>query len=498
MLTPFGTTFTFKYDEAFQNSWSPNWGIGNTKMNKRIVTRFAPSPTGSLHVGGLRTALYNKLYAEINGGTFILRIEDTDKARSTDESLKGIIRDLQWAGLDWHEGPSSNQNDLRNNQVGDNGPYFQSQRLDIYNDYIEQLLRNDMAYHKDGAVAFKMPKEDVIINDMVLGEVKYGKDQCQDMIIRKTDGMPTYHFAVVVDDETMGVTDIIRGQEHLQNTWKHILIQKALGFRTPNYAHIPLILNTDGSKMSKRQKTGQVNTDDFRKDGFTAPALLNYLALLGWSPGGDREEMTYDEMQKCFKLDGIGKANARFDYKKLSAFNANFIQKMPLNKFCDDVYSLAITGHQDFMNDLYKTHIKWEDLCELYKSRSKSLIDPITTGKSVVNPVMDDAAVEKVLLKNNGVDMLQWIKDKFSLLPGWTKDNINNAINELANEHQVKAGLVSQPIRVAITGTAVSPPIDETLLVLGRDETTKRIQNCISYVEYGPIGKVQKTGAVSV
>ena len=447
-----------------------------------VVTRFAPSPTGSLHVGGLRTALFNWAYAKKHGGKFILRIEDTDEVRSTDESLKGIVRDLNWAGIRWDEGPSYNPNDLRNNQVGDSGPYFQSQRKDIYNAEIDRLLKADMAYEKDGAVLFRMPKQEIVVKDKILGDVTYGADQAQDMVIRKATGMPTYHFAVVVDDEKMGVTTIIRGQEHLGNAWKHMHIQNALGYKTPEYAHIPLIMNLDGSKMSKRQKEGQVNTLDFAKDGYTVEALLNFLALLGWShPDGLEHFDALTEMPKVFDLANIGKANAKFDYKKLRSFNSDMIKSWDIDRYVTKAGHFAVEHQDDRLEAFQNTDCDIGYFYRAYKDRSETLADPLIKGEFFYKAPQeyDEKALRKYFMNGKGIEILTDLSGYFSNPNNkWNKETLDSIINEYVGAHGYKMGDVAQTVRVAMTGNTVSPGLVDTLLILGRDEVLKRIYNC--------------------
>ncbi len=451
-----------------------------------VVTRFAPSPTGSLHVGGLRTAMYNFVYARKMGGKFILRIEDTDEVRSTDDSLKGIVRDLKWAGITWDEGPSLNPDDIRNNQIGDNGPYFQSQRKDIYNKFIDKLIGMGMAYEKDGAILFSMPKEDIIVKDVILGDVRFPASQCQDLVIRKSTGMPTFHFAVVIDDATMGVTHVIRGQEHLQNCWKHISLQKALGLPTPVYGHIPLIMNTDGSKMSKRQKTGQVNTADFRQDGYVSEVLLNYLALLGWNPGGDVEHFDLDFMIKNFDIKDINKGSARFDYKKLLNFNSRYLSELDVWKqftgklmdeygqtyYPDKVEQIGLAG-------------KAGSFVALNHGRIKTLKDAFESCDWLYKDIQYDKEMAGKILKSEAdIHSLMLASDALKAIDDWDAENISKALNNLATELNLAIGKIAQPIRFAITGSNVSPPIDKTLEVLGKDVAMKRLINCIHEFDY--------------
>ncbi len=456
-----------------------------------VVTRFAPSPTGSLHCGGLRTALYNYIYAKKMGGQFILRIEDTDEVRSTDDSLRGIVRDLKWAGITWDQGPSYNPDDLRNNQIGDKGPYFQSQRKEIYNKFINKLIQSGLAYEKDGAIVFAMPKEDIIVKDQILGDVKFPASQCQDLVIRKSSGMPTFHFAVVIDDASMGVTHIIRGQEHLQNCWKHIALQKALGLPTPVYGHIPLIMNTDGSKMSKRQKSGQVNTIDFRKDGYLASTLLNYLALLGWNPGNDIEHFDVDFMIKTFDIKDVNKGNARFDYKKLENFNSKDIASLPLDKFTKTLLEYGKDFHKEAHSNVIDNHVKSAYITQLYHGRIKTLSEFYTATKFFYddNVEYNDEIAKKILKTREDIDILVCAGAKITHINNWNLSEIDAVISELASEFNVKVGKIGQPIRFAVTGSNVSPPIDNTLVILGQQKTCKRINDCLA--KYGQSVEVE-------
>jgi glutamyl/glutaminyl-tRNA synthetase len=448
-----------------------------------VVTRFAPSPTGSLHVGGLRTAIFNYAYAKKHGGKFILRIEDTDEVRSTDDSLRGIVRDLKWAGIEWDEGPSFDPEDLRNNQRGHNGPYFQSQRKDIYNKEIDRLLQENKAYEKDGAIMFRMPVKPVTIKDEILGDVTYPASECKDMVIRKASGMPTFHFAVVVDDHVMGVTHVIRGQEHLQNTWKHILLAEELGYKNPTYAHIPLILNVDGSKMSKRQKTGQVNTNEFKKDGYVPEAMIRYLVTLGWTVPTDLvDTLTLEDICEHFDIHDIGKANGRFDYKKLQNVNAKELQGLHRDAFGAKVSSFLEEYRPDFMDKWEDADFSWFSLTDLYQSRANTLADIPTMAHFFVErpTTYDTSDVEKHLKsKNNlGLTILANILVDLKNLAEWTASEITNKLESYKIQGYTM-NQIAQPLRVAIAGKAVTPPIGETLVLLGKEETLLRIRICL-------------------
>lgn len=278
----------------------------NKATINKVITRFAPSPTGELHIGGARTALFNWLWAKHTGGKFILRIEDTDQKRNKEQAVNNIIRDLQWLGLDWDE------------------EYTQSYRLDIYNNYIDDLLNKNTAYIKPDtkAVFLSFSKKEIIIQDTIIGEVKFNTNNIKNFVIRKSNGFPTYSFACVIDDYLMGITHVIRGQEHLNNCAPQQIIRDALEINTtPEYSHVSVILNMNGSKMSKRDDNTDINVIDFRHSKISPCALLNFIALLGWSPGGNKEIMSIDELIKLFTLNRLRKSNSKFDRQKLLFFN---------------------------------------------------------------------------------------------------------------------------------------------------------------------------------
>src|SRR6267378_117288 len=297
--------------------------------------RFAPSPTGFLHIGGARTALFNWLYARHTGGTFILRIEDTDVARNTQEAVEVILSGLRWLGLDWDEGPISG--DATGPSKGEYGPYFQSQRKENYRRRVEALLSHGLAYRHEGAVRFKMPREPVLIHDLVVGDVRReltDREQADpDFVIVRSDGQPVFHLVNVVDDLEMNITHVIRGEDHLSNAAKHIALFKAFGVEPPKYAHIPLILNIDGTKMSKRDCGASLTT--YLEEGYAPEALVNYLCLLGWSPKENREKVAIDEVIRLFDLPQVLRHNARFDIDKLHWLDGEYIREMSDERFCE-------------------------------------------------------------------------------------------------------------------------------------------------------------------
>src|SRR4051794_13545759 len=298
-------------------------------MDMKTRVRFAPSPTGYLHIGGARTALFNWLYARHTGGTFVLRIEDTDAARNSQEAVDVILDGLRWLGLNWDEGPLTS--DATGQGKGDRGPYFQSQRKDTYQRRVEALVARGLAYEHEGAIKFKMQREPILIPDLVVGDVLRRltdrEEADPDFVIVRRDGQPVFHFVNVVDDLEMNITHVIRGEDHLSNTAKHIALFRAFGVEPPKYAHIPLILNIDGSKMSKRDQGSSLTT--YMQEGYAAEAVVNYLCLLGWSPKHNREKMPIAEVIEAFDLPQILRANARFDLAKLNWLNGEYLRDLP-------------------------------------------------------------------------------------------------------------------------------------------------------------------------
>ncbi|MFA5863587.1 MAG: glutamate--tRNA ligase [Phycisphaerae bacterium] len=483
----------------------------------QIVTRFAPSPTGYLHIGGARTALFSWLLARQTGGKFVLRIEDTDQIRSTAESTLKILEDMKWLGLDWNEGPEVG---------GPAGSYFQSQRLTIYCAYADKLLEMGRAYkcfetpaeltamrdkaRADGktfkydrtgyrlapeqvkqyeaqgrpfVVRFLMPDKDITVHDAILGDVTLRESELEDFVIVKSDGFPTYHFAVVVDDYSMQVTHILRGQEHLMNTPKHIALQEALGFGHPVYAHMPLIFNMDGTKMSKRDKekaikagkpVPEIDVHDFRMAGYMPESLLNFIALLGWSPGGDLEFMSMAKMIELFSIERIGKTNAKFDREKLRSFNMEYIKNADRKRLKEVVKQfLDVTDYPL----KYADDVMLDKMLELYQPRSRTLVEMAHNCRFFLTEQVeyDSKAVEKVLKKEGGAGILAELAGRLEQVEPWTVETIEKCIDGYCAETQKHISKIAQPIRVAVTGSAVSPPLYETLDVLGKEKTLKRI-----------------------
>jgi glutamyl/glutaminyl-tRNA synthetase len=556
----------------------------------KVVTRFAPSPTGRLHVGGARTALFNWAFARRHGGQFLLRIEDTDQRRSSDDATAGILRSLAWLGIDWDQGPEFTTADGRTLGGDPNnvGPFYQAQRIDLYNQHLRRLIDAELAYPafetpeeleakrqeaiaakvgyrydraaldipkaeriarmdagESHVVRMKMPDEPITVHDQVLGDVTVGPDEFDDFIIRKRDGYPTYHFAVVVDDALMGVTHVLRGQEHLINTPRHVALQRALGFDTPVYGHMPLIFNPDGSKMSKRDKDKtakaavreaglesspidsidaaefaswlndkarqldtdklealaaalnvdlpEIETEDFMAASYLPSTLANFLALLGWNPktknpdGTDLERFDTKYLSEHFELSGIGKTPSKFDRTKLLAFSADDVQTMGDPDFARAWHAWASEFDRALvqrfsLNDMIM-------LAPAVKQRCKAIRD----AQSVVGfaLVPDDAiefdpkAVHKVLIKGDrkGLEALKELRPMIEGIDPFEPATIEAAVSGYAESTGLGMGKVAQPIRVAVTGSSVSPPLGQTLAILGKDCVLARIDRCVESVQ---------------
>ncbi|MCD6377441.1 MAG: glutamate--tRNA ligase [Planctomycetes bacterium] len=478
----------------------------------KIKTRFAPSPTGWLHIGGARTALFNFLLARKMRGIFLLRIEDTDRTRHDESAVGKIIDDLRWLGIQWDEGIEVG---------GPNGPYRQSERLEIYREYVNRLIQDGLAYYafdtpeeleqmrararaekrdfryprpsefptpedvkkaraegKPVVVRFKTPQRDVTIHDEVFGEVTVSSNVQDDFIILKDDGWPTYHLANVVDDGLMGVNFIMRGQEFLSQTWRHVQLREALGFPEPRYAHLPLIMDMSGKKLSKR--TGAVEVHAFRTAGYLPEALINFIALLGWTPGGDKEKFTLDELIEYFSIERINKANAKFDSDKLLAFNTAAIAEAPEDRLLE--------AFKDFLS-LNDTPIPADD-DELLKYLLR-INKGFRTFTDIVNKCAvlfmkddefeyDQKAVKKVLAANDGAgfSILAELREKLAQCE-WNQQELQRLIEGMCEEKSVGMGKIAQPIRVAVTGKTVSPAIYDTLMILGKEKTLARIERCL-------------------
>ncbi len=437
-----------------------------------VRVRFAPSPTGYLHIGGARTALFNWLYARHTGGTFILRVEDTDAARNSQEAVNVILDGLRWLGMDWDEGPLTA--DATGPSKGDCGPYFQSQRKENYTRRVEALLSRGLAYESEGAVRFRMTREPVLIRDLVVGDVTRAltdrEEQEPDFVIMRSDGSPVFHFVNVVDDLEMGITHVIRGEDHLSNTAKHVALFRAFGVEPPKYAHIPLILNPDGTKMSKRD-TGAALTY-YMENGYAPEAVLNYLCLLGWSPKDGREVIPRKELIADFDLPQILRHNARFDHEKLKWMNGEYVRAMAPDRFYEmSVHTLARAGVDT--NQFPTAYVKAAlDTC-MGKVRIFTEL-PAYGGFYFTDKVALDAEA-LAALPPEARERLKKLRDAYASLAEFTAANLEATLKETAKALGVKNGVLVHPARFACTGKPSGPSLYHLLEVLGKDRVLARM-----------------------
>lgn len=462
-----------------------------------VRTRFAPSPTGYLHVGGARTALFSWLYARKLGGEFILRIEDTDRERSTEESVQAILDGMDWLGLDYDE-----------------GPFYQTQRMDRYQEVIQYLLDNDLAYRcyctreeldalreeqmknkekprYDGryrdfsgtppegiepVIRFKNPLEgEVVIEDEVKGRVIVSNAELDDLIIARSDGSPTYNLTVVVDDMDMGITHVVRGDDHLNNTPRQMNILKALGAEPPVYAHVPMILGDDGKRLSKRH--GAVSVMQYKEDGYLPEALLNYLVRLGWSHG-DQELFSLDEMKQLFSLEGINKAPSAFNTKKLIWINEQYLKREPAGRVSE-----ALKAYLPESLDL-GAGPPLERVVEALRERSKTLLD-IAKGAEYFyqDPVSYDEKAATKQLKAEALPVFEALGDNLAKVEPWEAEGLHSCVAQTAEQLGLKMGKVGMPLRLAMCGGTQSPDIGITLELIGRPGVLRRIESVINFVK---------------
>jgi len=541
-------------------------------MSDVVRTRFAPSPTGYLHIGGARTALFNYLLARRLGGKFALRIEDTDQTRNIEAADRKLLEDLRWPGLHWDEGPEVG---------GPYGPYYQSQRRDLYDQHARRLLDEGQAYYaletreeleamrkaaqqrgekgfryprpknfpsdadaqrardagRPVVIRLKMPERDFVVRDRILGDVTIGAAELSDFVIVKSDGWPTYNYAVVVDDATMHVTHVLRGQEHLMNTPGQIALYEAFGYTPPAFAHLPIIFNMSGTKMSKREKDKvvrdaakvaqlddrpvlelagidavelvaawrkgdtqlpadalqrlaralavhlpEIEIHDFRMSGYLPEVLVNFIALLGWSPGDDREKFTLAELCRAFSIERVGKTNARFDRDKLLAFNTTALEAAPLERKLAGLRDWVRVNEPGPLTGLDDALLgRLIELCRGFRTfadieyKCGALFVPHESLR------YDPKAVREVLLKGEraGVKVLQELRAPLAELAEWSVACLDELIRGFAQQRGLGLGKVAQPLRVAVTGTTVSPQISETLELLGRERTLRRIERAL-------------------
>lgn len=437
-----------------------------------VRTRFAPSPTGYLHVGGARTALFNWLFARKHGGKFILRIEDTDAKRNTAEAYDVIYDGLRWLGIDWDEGP----------QVGgDFGPYFQSERNAIYEKHLATLESKGLVYEDEGAIRFRSPRKTIVVEDIVCGKISFDMSNPvthPDMTIRRPDGSWIFHFVNVVDDIEMQLTHVIRGEDHLSNTPKHIELYEALGATPPKFAHIPLILNHEGKKLSKRD--GGSSITYFIDGGYAPEAVANYISLLGWSPKDNREFLQVDEIRELFVLENINRRSAIFDLDKCFWLNGQHILHMDLERFAD--LSLPFIEKAGIA---YGTREALLPALAIVKPKIKHLSDvPDWIGYLFREDyVFEPEAVEKALRKPGALERLAQLKDAYAGLGEWTVAALESTLKETAANLGAKNGEFIHPARVAVSGRAVGPGLYEMLEVLGKERVLARFDRAIT--EFG-------------
>lgn len=433
-------------------------------MSSNIKVRFAPSPTGYLHIGGARTALFNWLFARHNKGVFLLRIEDTDQQRSTEAATQAILDSMKWLGLEWDE-----------------GPYFQSQRLSIYKQNAEKLVSNGKAFYDTDAegrkaIRFRMQDGVTEINDLIHGTIAFDTSLIEDFVILKADGFPTYNFACVVDDAEMGITHIIRGDDHISNTPKQIALYQAFGFKLPEFAHIPMILGEDGSRLSKRH--GATSVTEYRDKGYLPHALVNFLALLGWSPGNDQEIISITEMIEKFTLKRANKTSAQFNNTKLDWMNGQYIKNTPVELLTAEVKRFF----EKSGNATVEIPGEWlTNLVKLYHERFKTFQDLLNQTRFFFTDMIeyDQAAADKFLRKEGIGALLKEVHSAISQVDTFDKKKLEDALRALTEALGVGFSKLAQPIRVAITGKSVSAGIFETMELLGKEKTLKRLDYAI-------------------
>ena len=424
-------------------------------MTTRV--RFAPSPTGYLHVGGARTALFNWLYARHEGGKFLLRIEDTDKARSTDEHTKVILDGLTWLGLDWDE-----------------PPVFQGARAKRHREVADRLLADDKAYLDEGTIRLRVPAGEIAWDDAVHQRISFQGEDIKDFVILRSDRSPLYNFAVVVDDIDMQITHVLRGDDHISNTPKQIAVYRALGAALPVFGHVPMIAGPDGKKLSKRH--GATAVGDYQHLGILPAAMRNFLALLGWSPGGDREIMTPEEMVQLFSFEGIQKKSAIFDTTKLEWMNGQYLSATP----ADELYSLVAPQLEQLgLNGKRDAILK---AIAAVKTRSRTTLDvakQVAVRLDAKFVVLDDKAKKEIAEDPAGFKASLEASVAALRDAEWTPEALERRLRTLADERGVAAGKVFQPIRIALTGGTVSEPVNELLHVVGKEPALRRLEDAL-------------------
>ena len=462
---------------------------------EKIRTRFAPSPTGFLHIGGARTALFNWLYTRHYGGEFVLRIEDTDQQRSTDESTKAILDAMTWMGLDWDE-----------------GPHFQAQRVDLHRDMVQKLINEGKAYYctctseeletkrKEALANGKKPKYDgtcrdrylkkspgsvvrfrsaqtgiTIVEDLIKGNISFNNNELDDLIIERGDGYPTYNFAVVIDDALMNITHVIRGDDHVNNTPRQILMYEALGFDVPKFAHVPMILGSDKSRLSKRH--GATSVMAYKEMGYLPEALVNYLVRLGWSHG-DQEIFSQKELIEHFDFSAVGKSPAVFNPEKLLWLNAHYIKEANVERLMEEMKPLWSAGTNTV--DAAFTQKVIADL----QPRVKTLVELANAANFYFADEIqyEESAAQKFLVPEVSAH-LKAMATAIPTVQNFSKEGIEEFLKAFTQEKDIKFKVIAQPLRVALTGKTVSPGIDEVMVTLGKDRVVQRINSAIDYIK---------------
>ncbi len=470
------------------------------EKDKKIRVRFAPSPTGYLHIGGARTALFNYVFAKKNNGDFLLRIEDTDTERSKPEFTEQIIESLEWLGI------------KHNGEI-----VYQSKRFDVYKNYAEKLLKEGKAYRcfctkeeieerkknnpawkydrkclnlsekeineKLGkgipyTIRLKLPESEIKFFDHIRGEMRFHSKDFEDFIIVRSNGIPIYQFTVVIDDYEMGITHVIRGEDHLSNTPKQIFIYKALGFEIPEFAHIPLILGPDKKRLSKRH--GATGVEEYKKEGFLPDALVNFIALLGWSPGDDREILSLDEIIKEFTLARINKSPAVFDYKKALWLNGKYIAM----KKTEELLPLIEETFRENGIDL-KSHPHHKEIVELLKTRVKTLNEFYQFGYYFFKEpeTYDEKGIKKYFKKENSKEYLKSLIEIIEKTEPFTEEKLEEVLRKKAEEMGISAAKLIHPFRLAITGYTVSPGIFETAVLIGKENCFTRVKKALDFLD---------------
>ncbi|OPZ50784.1 MAG: Glutamate--tRNA ligase [Deltaproteobacteria bacterium ADurb.BinA014] len=461
---------------------------------KKIRTRFAPSPTGYLHIGGARTALFNWLFTRHQGGKFILRIEDTDQVRSTEESTRAILDAMTWLGLNWDE-----------------GPYFQAERVGLHREMVQKLIKEGRAYYcictpeeleekrKKALAAGKKPKYDgtcreknlqktagsvvrfrgaqtgvTVVEDLIKGNISFNNEELDDLIIERADGYPTYNFAVVVDDALMNITHVIRGDDHVNNTPRQILLYQALGFEVPKFAHVPMILGADKTRLSKRH--GATSVMAYKEMGYLPEALVNYLVRLGWAHG-DQEIFSLKELVEVFSLEAVGKSPAVFNPEKLLWLNAHYIRETEQEKLYEAMKDFWPAAAEKADKGFMKKVIV--DL----QPRAKTLVElAASAGFYFAEKVEYEKEAAQNFLQPSIAGYLKEIAVKLSGTPNFSRKEIEDFLTSFAQEKEIKLKVIAQPLRVALTGKTVSPGIDEVMVTLGKERVVQRLQDACAYI----------------